>query len=96
MITVTEVQGGLILPVWAQPGARRTAVLGEQGGALKVAVTSPPQDGKANEALREALREFLNLKRSQIRLQSGETRRRKTFHIMGITRAELQKRLTFL
>ena len=39
---------GLILPVRARPGARRSGVVGEQGGALKVAVTAPPQDGRAN------------------------------------------------
>ena len=96
MIAVTEVQSGLILPVLAQPGARRNVVMGEQGGALKVAVTAPPQDGRANEALREALREFLKLKRSQIHLQGGETRRQKQFLITGITRAELEKRLNLL
>jgi uncharacterized protein (TIGR00251 family) len=88
--------GGLILPVRAQPGARRTGVLGEQGGALKLAVTAPPADGRANEALREALRDLLALKRSQIQLRSGETRRDKQFLITGLTRADLERRLNAL
>jgi hypothetical protein len=96
MITLTECEGGFILPVRAQPGARRTGVLGEQGGALKVAVTAPPEDGKANEALREALRELLALKRSQIQLHSGETRRDKQFLITGLTKAELEGRVNAL
>jgi hypothetical protein len=81
---------GCVLPVRAQPGARKTGVLGEQGGALKVAVTAPPEDGRANKALTEALRDLLNLKRSQVELLSGETSRDKKFLIRGLTRAELE------
>jgi uncharacterized protein (TIGR00251 family) len=61
MIAVTEHAEGLLLPVRAQPGARRSGVQGEQAGALKVAVSAPPQDGRANEALAEVLREALGL-----------------------------------
>ena len=43
MIAVTAHAEGSLLPVRAQPGARKTAVLGEQAGALKVAVTAPPE-----------------------------------------------------
>ena len=64
---------GWILPVRAQPGARKAGVQGEQGGRLKVAVTAPPEDGKANRALLEVLRDVLGLKRSQVELLSGET-----------------------
>jgi uncharacterized protein YggU (UPF0235/DUF167 family) len=48
---------GCVLPVRAQPGARKAGVLGEQAGALKVAVTAPPEDGRANRALVEVLAE---------------------------------------
>ncbi len=43
----------------AEPGARKAGVQGEQNGALKVAVTAPPEDGRANQALVEVLREAL-------------------------------------
>ena len=59
MIPLTEHAEGLVLPVRAQPGARRNGVQGEQAGALKVAVTAPAQDGRANAALVEVLREAL-------------------------------------
>jgi uncharacterized protein (TIGR00251 family) len=93
MIAVADHPEGCILPVRAQPGARKAGVLGEQGGALKVAVTAPPEDGRANKALTEALRDLLDLKRSQVELLSGETSRDKKFLIRGITKAELQSRL---
>ena len=81
MIAVTEHAEGCVLPVRAQPGARKAGVLGEQNGALKVAVTAPPEDGRANQALVEALREALGLKRSQVELIGGQTSRDKRFLI---------------
>ena len=93
MIAITDHAEGLILPVRAQPGARKAGVLGEQGGALKVAVTAPPADGRANKALVEALRDLLNRKRSEVELLSGATSREKRFLIRGLSREELQQRL---
>ena len=92
-ITVTPHAEGCLLAVRAQPGARKNAVLGEHGGALKVAVTAPPDDGRANEALTELLRDWLGLKRSQVELAGGPTNRNKTFLIRGLTPAELSARV---
>jgi uncharacterized protein (TIGR00251 family) len=91
MITITDHADGCILPVRAQPGARRNGVQGEQAGALKVAVMAPPEDGRANAALVEVLREALGVKRSQVELLSGATSRAKKFLIRGVTKAELEK-----
>jgi uncharacterized protein len=94
MIAVTAHAEGCVLPVHAQPGARRCAVLGEQAGALKIAVTAPPEDGRANKALVETLRGTLQLKRSQIELISGPTSRKKRFLIRGLSPIELLARIT--
>jgi uncharacterized protein len=96
MIAVTEHAEGCILPVRAQPGARKAGVLGEWNGALKVAVTAPPEDGRANQALVELLREALGVKRSQVELIGGQTSRDKRFLIRGVGQAELEKRLAAL
>jgi uncharacterized protein len=96
MIEVVAHAEGCLLPVRAQPGARKNAVLGEQAGALKVAVTAPPEDGRANQALTEALREALGLKRSQVELAGGARGRQKSFLIRGLTPAELQAKLSAL
>lgn len=93
MIAVTEHAEGCVLPVRAQPGARRTGVQGGQAGALKVAVTAPPEDGRANQALVEVLRKALGVKRSQIELIGGQTSRDKRFLIRGLGRGELEARL---
>jgi uncharacterized protein (TIGR00251 family) len=96
MIALSDHPEGVLLPVRAQPGARKAGVLSEQAGSLKVAVTAPPEDGRANKALLEVLREALDLKRSQIELASGETSREKKFLVRGVTREELAKRITEL
>jgi uncharacterized protein len=96
MIAVMDHAEGCVLPVRAQPGARRAGVQGEQAGALKVAVTAPPEDGRANQALVEELRKALGVKRSQVELIGGQTSRDKRFLIRGLTRAELEQRLTAL
>jgi len=93
MIAITDHAEGLILPVRAQPGARRSGVQGEQAGALKIAVTAPPLDGRANDALTDVLREALGLKRSQVVLVGGLTSRAKRFLIKGLTRAELEAKV---
>ena len=96
MIQLGEHPEGVVLPVRAQPGARKAGVLGEQAGALKVAVTAPPEDGRANKALVEALRELLELKRSQIELLSGQTSRDKRFLLRGVSVAALSVQLDAL
>jgi hypothetical protein len=93
MIALTDHAEGCLLPVRAQPGARRSGIQGEQNGSLKVAVTAPPEDGRANAALVEVLREELELKRSQVELVSGQTSREKRFLIRGLSVAELSARL---
>jgi len=96
VIVLGEHAEGWVLPVRAQPGARKVAVLGEQAGALKLAVTAPPEDGRANQALTELLRESLGVKRSQVALIGGATSRNKRFLIGGLARAELEVRVAEL
>lgn len=68
-----------MLEVHAQPGARRTAIVGEHAGRLKVAVNAPPLEGRANEALIELLSEKLELPRRAVVLEAGSTGRDKRF-----------------
>lgn len=93
MIGITEHEEGCVLPVRAQPGARKTGLMGSWNGALKVAVTAPPEDGRANQALVEILSELLEVKRSQVELLKGLTSRDKHFLIRGRKRADLENRL---
>src|SRR5205085_3612162 len=96
MIPLADHPEGIILAVRAQPNARKAGVLGEQAGALKLAVTVPPADGRANAALIELLRDLLGVKRSQIDLHSGGTSRNKKLLIRGVPKSELAARIAAL
>ncbi len=93
MLDLEQVDDGVLLPVRAQPGARKNAIVGVHAGRLKVAVTQSPEKGKANRALVKLLAGALGLKRSQLTLRSGPTSSRKTFLITGVKPGDLEKRL---
>ena len=75
------------------PGSKRDRLLGIHGDALRIAVSAPPERGKANEALVELIAKELDLHRSAVSLQSGHTSRDKRVRIQGISRDELLRRL---
>ncbi len=93
MIVLENHPDGIIVPVKAQPGARRNGLAGEHAGALKVYVTQAPEDGKATEAVLELLADVLQVKRSQVMLLSGATSRQKRFLVTGLSLPEIAKRL---
>ena len=62
---------GTVVKLRIQPGAKRSAVCGMYGEALKVAVKAPPVDGRANAALREFLAEKLGIMQSAVTLQEA-------------------------
>lgn len=93
MIAVTDHADGCILSVRAQPGARRNGIVGEHAGALKLAVTAPPDQGKANQALIEVLCDVLGLKKSQVELIAGLASREKKFLLHGVKADEVRKKL---
>lgn len=70
-----------LLSVRAQPGARRRGPAGSWNGMLKVAVTSPAEDGRANEDLARTIAEIFGLRRSSVRLVSGVRSREKRFRL---------------
>jgi uncharacterized protein len=88
--------GGIVVHVLAHPGSKRDAILGERAGFLRVAVTAPPEKGKANTAIQTVLADAIACSRSQITLVSGETARRKKFLVEGIPPDELNRRLAIL
>jgi uncharacterized protein (TIGR00251 family) len=85
---------GVILPVRAQAGARRSAVVGVQAGMLRVAVTAAPEKGKANKAITDVLSKFFGVSKSSVVLLSGETAPRKKFLLVGLTFESLRDAIT--
>jgi uncharacterized protein len=84
-----EVTGGVTLAVRAQPGAKKTAIVGVYGDGdvaqLKIAVQAPPVEGRANEALIAFLAEMLGLPKRSVELVSGELSRSKVFLLRNVT-----------
>jgi uncharacterized protein (TIGR00251 family) len=85
---------GCTLSVRVHPGARRNGVTGTHDGAIKISLTTPPADGRANEALIALLAERLRLPKSRISLLSGATSRTKLIRITGKSAAEVQAALS--
>ena len=88
--------GGLLLRLHVQPRAAHNQVAGLQGEALKLRLTSPPVDGKANKAVIATLARLLDLPKSCLTLRSGLQSRTKTVRIENADEAQLRARLQAL
>jgi uncharacterized protein (TIGR00251 family) len=84
-LTLRATTSGCTLNVSVHPGARRNAITGIHDGALKISLTAPPTDGRANGALIAFLAEVLNIARTRITLVTGATSRSKTLHLEALT-----------
>jgi hypothetical protein len=97
MAMLREVPGGVTLAVRAQPGAKKTAIVGEYGegdaAQLKIAVQAPPVEGRANDALVAFLAETFSVPKRSIELVSGELSRSKVFLIRGFTPQQARVKL---
>lgn len=93
-LTVEARPGGAVLAVWVQPRAAREGVVGVREGALHVRVAAPPEDGRANEAVRQLLAAALGVRRQDVQLLAGERARRKRVLVAGLSPEELRRRLT--
>ena len=93
MIALQSHPEGTILPVRAQPAARRNEIRAQRDGMLKVCVTQAPEKGKANKAVATLLSKSLGLRKSQLELLAGETSPQKRFLVREITPQELAERI---
>ena len=76
-----------------QPRAKKNAVVGELGNALRVALTAPPVDGRANQACIEFFADLLNVPRSAVTIVSGQSSRNKVIRVSGISIEAVRKKL---
>jgi uncharacterized protein len=95
VIPLHETSSGITFAVKVQPRARRNVIVGELGDALKIALTAPPVDGRANDACIDYFAKLLNLPRSSITMASGQSSRNKVIRVVGISADELKRRLIF-
>jgi uncharacterized protein len=93
VIPLKETAAGLTFAVKVQPRARKNAIIGTVGDALKLALTAPPVEGKANEAVISFFARLFDIPRSSVTIASGATSRLKIIRVSGASRQDLEQRL---
>ena len=91
MVRITEKDGGVTVDIVVKPRSSREGVGPVQGDRLIVAVNAPPVDGKANEAVVRVLAETFKVARSAVAIVRGETGRKKTIRIAGVSAAAISR-----
>lgn len=78
-------EGGWTLPVRVTPKGGRDAILPFQVGddSVRLKVSAPPEEGKANAAVQSLLAKTLGLPKRSLLLIQGETSRQKRFMILS-------------
>lgn len=93
MIPLQESAKGVRFAVKVHPRARRNQITGIVGDALKLALTAPPVEGRANEAVIEFFAEMFAIPRSSVTIASGETNRNKVVRLNGVSGAIVRQHL---
>ena len=88
-----EANGAVTFAVKIVARASRNEIAGVEGDALKIRLTAPPIEGKANAALVNFLAKFLNVSRSQIEIVIGEKSKHKMVRVRGVTATQVQTKI---
>jgi uncharacterized protein (TIGR00251 family) len=94
MITIRDTPAGATFQVRVQPRAKKNAIGGEMGEALKLALTAPPIEGRANEACIAFLAGVLDVARSSVTIASGQSSRNKVIRVAGLSAEQVKERLS--
>jgi len=84
-------QGGCVFSVKAIPGAKKTGITGTVNGAMKVKVATPPEDGKANEAIREIIALKSGVRIREVQILKGFSSRNKVIKVNGVKVSDILK-----
>jgi len=93
LIAIHDTPAGATFQVKVHPRARKNAITGVVGDALKLALTAPPVEGRANEACIGFLAELLNVPRSSVTIAAGESSRQKLIRVAGMRAAQVEATL---
>lgn len=93
MIPIQESAKGVTFAVKVHPRARKNQITGMVGEALKLALTAPPLEGRANEGAIEFFAELFDIPRSSVTIASGQTSRSKVIRVTGISADAVRRRL---
>jgi len=93
LISVQQTPAGATFAVKIHPRAKKNAITGEVGDAIKLALIAPPVDGKANAACIEFFAKLLEVPRSSVTIAAGQTSRNKVIRVAGLLAEEVRERL---
>ena len=93
MIPIREDKNGATFSVHVHPRARKNAITGTLGDALKLSLTAPPAEGRANDAVIEFLAEVLRLPRSSVTIAAGHGNRNKLVRVSGLSASAVAERI---
>ena len=96
MIPIHDTAAGATFAVKVHPRAKKNAITGTLGDALKLSLTAPPAGGRANDACTDFLAEVLRLPRSSVTIAAGHTSRNKVVRVAGMTASALEQRVAEL
>ena len=86
-------ENSFIIDIQVQPNSKRNEIVGYNDNLLKIKIAAPPVEGKANKVLIDFLSRALALKKSQIKIERGETARRKRVALAGIDNLQFRERI---
>lgn len=89
-LEILEKNGSVSFLVRVQPRSSRDEFAGEYQSGLKIRLTAPPVDDRANEALRKFLAMHLNVPMTAVRIAAGERSRTKRVEISGVSSATIR------
>jgi uncharacterized protein (TIGR00251 family) len=93
VIEIHERETGVSFGAKVHPRAKKNAITGEVGDALKLSLTTPPIDGRANEACIDFFAKLLKVPRSSVTIASGLSSRNKVIRIAGVDAQYVRDRL---
>jgi hypothetical protein len=93
MIAIVDHRSGASFSARVHPRAKKNAITGQVGDALKLCLTAPPVEGKANQACIDFLATILEVPRSSVTITSGKGSRNKVIHISGLSGEQIRRRL---
>lgn len=93
MIPIQENNGAVTFAVKVHPRAKKNAITGELGDSLKLALTAPPVEGKANEACIEFFAKLLKVPRWSVSIAAGQASRSKVIRVVGLSAQQVRDRL---
>jgi uncharacterized protein (TIGR00251 family) len=93
MATIKNSPLGVTFAIKVHPRAKKNAITGEIGDALKVSLTTPPVDGKANQACIDFFAKLLKVQRSSVTIAAGQTSRNKVIQVAGLTAQQVRERI---